>query len=398
VSLRLARPWLRRRLQSRQRAAEDLAWVAGLLIASCKSLMRLIDGFPLTVRSHLIRAGAALLMAASAIGCVRLPPKLLAADRFDYSQSVAESWKRQMLLNVVRLRYADAPVFMDVTSVISSYALFGSVSAGTDLFAASPNRVGLGATGSVASQPTFMYQPLTGEKFMKAMLRPIPPAGLFQMLQTGWPPDMLLRISVRSINGLRNASKGAASDPRFEQLIAVVSKLQAAGGLNFRIDDRKDGEADILALPPSAGTSASDRAEVQRLLGVDPGTSEYSVTFGLTPRSPTEIAVLTRSMIEIMVEYGVGIEVPDTDRKEGRVMMGAASAPGVALVGQLVHVMSGPSAPADAYASVPYRGRWFWVDDRDTTSKLRFTILMLLSSLAETGLAQPPPVVTVPSR
>ena len=50
-------------------------------------------------------------------------------DRFDYGQSVAESWKRQMLLNVVRIRYADAPIFIDVTSVINNYSLSGSASA-----------------------------------------------------------------------------------------------------------------------------------------------------------------------------------------------------------------------------------------------------------------------------
>jgi hypothetical protein len=64
----------------------------------------------------------------------------------------------------------------------------------------------------------------------------------------------------------------------------------------------------------------------------------------------------------------------------------------------LVHVLSGSSAPADAYAAVPYRGRWYWVADRDLTSKVRFTLLMILSSLAETGVAPATPVITVPSR
>jgi len=47
---------------------------------------------------------------------------------------------------------------------------------------------------------------------------------------------------------------------------------------------------------------------------------------------------------------------------------------------------------------VPYRGRWYWVPDQDLTSKVRFTLLMILTSLAETGLAPAMPVVTVPGR
>ena len=56
-------------------------------------------------------------------GCSHVPPSNLTSDRMDYGQVVAESWKRQVLLNVVRLRYADAPVFLDVSSIINSYTL-----------------------------------------------------------------------------------------------------------------------------------------------------------------------------------------------------------------------------------------------------------------------------------
>jgi hypothetical protein len=100
-------------------------------------------------------------------------------------------------------------------------------------------------------------------------------------------------------------------------------------------------------------------------------------------------------MIEIMVEYGVGIDVPNADRTEGRAM---PTFEGRAPTSELVQVLSGSSVPADAYAAVPYRGRWYWVADRDLTSKTRFTLLMILSSLAETGVAPMSPVVTVPSR
>jgi hypothetical protein len=335
----------------------------------------------------------------TAIGCTHVSPRIVIRDRFDYGQSVAESWKRQMLLNVVRIRYADAPVFMDVTSVILSYTVLENANAAATLFSSSsPNEVTLGASGSFANTPTITYQPLTGDKFMKNMLRPIPPAAVFQLLQAGWSAEMLLRISVETINGLRNSFRGTAADPRFDQVVAAVSRLQRAGGLNIRIEQQKDGEAAIMALPipPGAGTMSADRSEIQRLLGLEPGATEYSLTFGLTPRSPTEVAVQTRSMIEIMAEFGVGIDVPDADRAEGRVLPTLVA--GGAPASQLVHVLSGPSAPANAYASIPYRGRWYWVADTDLVSKLRFTLLMILSSLAESGTAPVTPVITVPSR
>src|SRR5512139_2409640 len=62
--------------------------------------------------------GLALLVLA---GCASVSPQRVNTDRMDYGQVVADSWKRQTLLNVVRLRYADAPVFLDVSSIINSY-------------------------------------------------------------------------------------------------------------------------------------------------------------------------------------------------------------------------------------------------------------------------------------
>ena len=37
-----------------------------------------------------------------------------------------DSWKRQMLLNLLKVRYTDAPVFLDISSVINSYSLEGA--------------------------------------------------------------------------------------------------------------------------------------------------------------------------------------------------------------------------------------------------------------------------------
>ena len=47
-------------------------------------------------------------------GCTGIGPANVTRDRFDYTASVADSWKSQMLLNLVKIRYGDTPVFLDV--------------------------------------------------------------------------------------------------------------------------------------------------------------------------------------------------------------------------------------------------------------------------------------------
>ena len=69
-----------------------------------------------------------LLVLTLATGCTHLGPKTVAVDRFDYSTAIADSWKQQTLLNIVKLRYMDLPVFVDVASIVSGYSMQTGIS------------------------------------------------------------------------------------------------------------------------------------------------------------------------------------------------------------------------------------------------------------------------------
>ena len=60
-------------------------------------------------------------------GCTHLGPQTVTRDRFDYNTAISDSWKEQTLLNIVKIRYADMPLFVEVASIVSGYTLEGSV-------------------------------------------------------------------------------------------------------------------------------------------------------------------------------------------------------------------------------------------------------------------------------
>src|SRR5579871_47575 len=122
------------------------------------------------LRAQRVRHLASLVALSLVAGCASLGPNTVTRDRLDYISAIAESWKEQTLLNVVRLRYGDAPSFADVSSVISGYTFQGQVSAGaavsSDLTATIPSRlVTLGGNASYQDRPTISYTPLAGDRF-----------------------------------------------------------------------------------------------------------------------------------------------------------------------------------------------------------------------------------------
>jgi hypothetical protein len=333
-------------------------------------------------------------------GCAGVPPTNVTTDRMDYGQVVADSWKRQTLLNVVRLRYADAPMFLDVSSIINSYTVGGNANAQATLPSrTNPDVLQLGATGNWSNTPTVTYQPLLGDRFTRSLLQPIPPTAVFQLLQGGWGANLVFPTVVGSVNGLRNASLGAAADPGFGELTEALTRIQRAGNIGIRVEARKDGSG-LLAVIRRAerGTKpGEDGFRVRTLLGLPEEGNEFEISYGLIPSKPNEVAVLTRSMMEIMLQLGFGIELPAEHTAGGRALPGLGQA-GDVQTEPLVRIRSGAVAPADAYAAVAYKGYWYWIDDEDIASKRIFTFLMILFSLAETGQTVAAPVVTVPSR
>src|SRR5262252_7649219 len=66
-------------------------------------------------------------------GCKSIGPATVARDRFEYSGSISESWKRQTLLNIVKLRYVDPPIFVHVGQIVAGYTLETGVTLGGNL-------------------------------------------------------------------------------------------------------------------------------------------------------------------------------------------------------------------------------------------------------------------------
>jgi hypothetical protein len=333
-------------------------------------------------------------------GCGSIGPGTVARDRFDYSSSIGESWKRQTLLNVVKLRYLDPPIFVDVGQIVAGYSLETGINLGGSFPATSAlggDTATLGGSGKYTDRPTVTYTPLTGNKFIKSLMMPLAPEAVFFTIQSGWPADAVLSSAVAGINGLKNQELSLTgvtpADADFQRVLELMRRLQASGVVGLRIQqDAQKQQTTLLTIsaPGVAEQTMADSRELRRLLRVDPNATEFKLVFGSTAVSDREIAVLTRSLTHIMAMLSAHVEVPAEHVAQGRAAPGAKSG--------AVRIRCTPRAPREAFVAVPYRDHWFWIDDRDLQAKRAFSFLMILFTLADTGERDPLPLITIPAQ
>jgi len=327
-------------------------------------------------------------------------------DRIDYIQEISESWKKQMLFNIVKMRYLDPPTFLDVTSLISQYGIEQQVDAAANTgftwpqSATSPYGLGgmLGGHQRYVDKPTISYAPLTGQKFTKNLLTPIPPAAVINMIQSGWPVDVIFSFTVKSVNGVRNTSRirnTLYEGKEFDSLLKAMRAIQAAGVTDIRVE--KDGAADAVVFVIADESRRDEFREqadtVRKILRLKQGVQKYTVVAGKLPASDGEIALATRSMLEIMLEMAAVIDVPQQHVTEGRTAPTPDASPYDKLFS--VKIRSAREKPADAYAAIKYRDHWFWIDDKDIVSKRNFTLMMIFLSLTETDQKLASPLFTI---
>jgi len=340
-------------------------------------------------------------------GCSHMGPGTVATDRFDYSTAIAESWKKQTLLNIVKLRYMDLPVFVDVASVVSGYSMETAVTAGkswpqTD--AMGGDVASLGGSARFTDRPTITYVPMTGEKFLRGLITPIEPKNIFFMLQAGYAADFILALTVESLNGVRNRSVAAGAmreaDPDFIRALELLREVQAAGAVGMRVEENKDkGQTAVLFFRRDDVPEeiAAKSAEIRRLLKLPANEPRLVLTYSPVRGGENELAVNSRSMLQIMGAFSTCLNVPEAHLKDHSAIPAFENEAPEQRKG-VVKIHSGKSKPVDAYTAVFYRDHWYWIENGDWPTKRALTAVMFFFTLSEADNNVKLPLITIPAQ
>ncbi len=132
---------------------------------------------------------------------------VLVRDRLQFNELVKTSAEQQMLLNIVRLRYADTPSSLAVTSISTQNEVVRSFGL-LPIFGAVGNEVGVRGASAVLPQanmaitdrPTLTMTPLDDTEFTRKLFTPMPLEGLLHLAKASWPIATVFRLWLENLN------------------------------------------------------------------------------------------------------------------------------------------------------------------------------------------------------
>ena len=351
-------------------------------------------------------------------GCAAQGAKRVPRDRFDYNAAIAQSTREQMLLNIVRSRYLEVPVFLTVSSVLTQYEYDRSIGVGGVFESGSDsNDIFTGDTNlRFSERPTITYLPVEGQEFSAHLLSNVPVDLFFAAAQAGWSVDIFMRIGIQRLGAAENMSfadvpasghsdwKTQSTDEfenlkRFERMIELIFILSDSEVIEVQEvkENIEDGLYLIIAeeVPEDLQPMLD---ELRQLIGLA-NRNQFRITERVTNLGDDEISIQTRSVMAMMEFMARGVEVPREHLEEGRVIdYGLQNTNGEEarrLIPFRMH--SSKNRPQNAFATVRYKDYWYYIDNTDITSKRALGLIIVLFRLQAPTPAGAAPILTLPT-
>jgi len=328
--------------------------------------------------------------------------------RTAYNVAIQSTNSQQMLLNLIRLRYADSPLFLDVSSITTQSTIRSEVAPYFSIPGFNQdNPFRLGTELSWQDQPTITYMPLEGRAFASRLLRPVDLRTLQMLCYSGGDVDRIFWMMIQNFGDLLNEPESAESTSldyqRFSEFSQLLRQFQRRGELQLGVQvsqkTDKDRDPDELSLQiafPVDGEAGSRLAELLRCNQKVNGRYLKNIELGFT--NSGHMGIMLRSILSCMSFLSWGVEVPQ-EHVECHMVRSAhchTDKEWNDIFHELINVHSSKLCPKNAFIAVQYRNYWFYIDDGDVRSKKTFGILLQLYNLNADESKNRGPILTLP--
>lgn len=305
---------------------------------------------------------AALLLPLALAGC-SITTRAMREDYLDFNQTLQYNQNQQMLLNLVRMKYRESPLFLKIGALSSSYDF--EVGAQANVGRSTGNKAyGLGVNTTYSVRPTITYTPIEGNTYVKQVLAEVDDNTFALLLRSGWPVRTLCHVMVERIGDGIN-KEDDPSYARFDEYVEGLAEAQSRHALDVVTRDN------VMML--RIVTLKVD------LPGDEPGPHEQE---RLLPLDKIQL----RSFLDIMYFLGKNTEVPEDQKDQVK-----ESRPNGWLA-----IRSADTPPEDALVAVKYQGYYFSIASNDIRSKDTFALVKLLFQIQAGDIKTMQPILTLP--
>lgn len=340
-------------------------------------------------------------------GCqtTKVGPNALRSFHGAYNQAITSTTEEQLLQNIVRLRYRDNPVFIEVGEISQSNKLGGNGSFGLDkaVMAAQKYTGTAKSSAGLSSENSSVikFQQLKGKEFVQKMLTPIQTAIVWSMVESGWRPERVFNLCVERINDLYNAQTAGGPTPHFApeykdyyRWTELFTRLYRGHVINFG-DKPETNFSDLHMVVKEDPVFAKEISEFKALAGLDKNLSWFKIKDNFVDISSSKLTVRSRTLLSMFFFLSQGVDVPQVDKDNGLVTttknLDGSVFDWSPISNRLlnVHYSETKVCPQDAYVACQYRGKWFYVKDDDSESKATFLLMSQIFTLQSAANYKP---------
>lgn len=356
-----------------------------------------------------------LLALSGCAGGFGLGPTRLAPTRMDYNRAIQQSNNEEMLLNLVRMKYFEQPLFLQVGSVASSFSfnIAGGISASLPdhrsinsgvYYTYTPN-----VSGQYSDSPTVTYTAYQGQTYAQQFLADMDFDRFVTLYKAGWDIEFLMPILFArfgTIDHSYDTHIGFMPEhhARFTKLTRLMAEMDDRGDLDIlKVNLTDNATATVMSMDFK---NAEEASAIQTLLGSNLGikmnaAGRYHATFKLVPAN-----MLRHLPKDPEGLQSVPLRLRNCLRAIDYVAQGIAIPPEVAAKHHFtdlhpqfkglceIHVSDKP--PENAFLAVRHLERWYSISADDNRSKEVFQLLLNIFSLQSADPPKNAPVLTLP--
>ena len=366
-------------------------------------------------------------------GCAWFGGKALPANRNSYNIALQRSNDEELLLNLVRLKYRDTPLFLKVGSISSQSSFTSSATASATLPVTGTDIFGLGGDASLSVKPTVNYTPLQGKEFNQQYLSRVKLETILLLIHSGWRIDRIFSVCLQRLGPYGNAvsasSPTPALAPEFEEFARVaklfhvmqfadvfeVSLLQVPRG-PIKPENQKYVPLLLVDRKPrgkkeNSKWTKTHEDKLKNLL--DLAEDEMGFILGTAKELPRVehcqkcnkyfqarkyLRVETRSLAGIMYFLSQSVQIPPQDQRLVTQTKDENGSPfdWEKVLGDTLKVHPAKEEPQNSAVKVNYRNSWFYLNDADQNSKSTFSMLTQIFALQAGEIESHAPVLTLP--